>query len=110
MIIWSGAGFLVAVIAFAMLLLTELSVEAVYKNDTYYQANGWPKLVAFLISGLIVLLLGRHLNRKQGKVLIEKETGKEVTLKPKHSLFFINMEYWGYILFGLGIVFLFVKT
>jgi hypothetical protein len=110
MFIWSGAGFIVAVITFLMLLLTEISVEAVFNDESYYQAHGWPKLVAFFVSGWLVLLIGRYLNKREGRVLIEKETGKEVTLKPNHSLFFINVEYWGYILFGLGIIFLFVKT
>ena len=108
MIIWKGAGFLVAVIAFGMLLLTELSVEALFKDDKYYQTHGWPKLAAFVIAGWIVFFIGNYLNRKQGRVVIEKDTGREVVLKSEHSLFFINVEYWSYILFALGFVFLFV--
>jgi hypothetical protein len=110
MIIWKGAGFIVAVVAFLMLLLTELSVEALFNDDRYYQRHGWPKLLAFLVAGCFVLLIGKYLNKKESKVLIEKETGKEVVLKSEHSLFFINVEYWGYILFALGVIFLFVKT
>lgn len=52
--------------------------------------------------------MGAYLNRKQGKVMIEKETGREVILKPDHSFFFIRMEYWGPLLLALGVVFLFV--
>ena len=59
---------------------------------------------------MIVLLIGKHLDKKEGRVLIEKETGKEVVLKAEHSLFFIKLEYWGYILFVLGVIFFFVKT
>jgi hypothetical protein len=110
MIIWKGAGFIVVVVAFVMLLLTELAVEAFHKDDTYYQRHGWPKLAAFLVAGFIVLLIGKYLNKKEGKVYIEKDTGKEVVMKPQHSLFFVNVEYWSYILFALGLVFLFVKT
>jgi len=110
MIIWKGAGFIVAVVAFLMLLLTELSVEALFTDEKYYQTHGWPKLVGFFIAGCIVLLIGKYLNKKEGKVLIEKDTGKEIVLKAEHSLFFINVEYWSYILFVLGVVFLFVKT
>ena len=109
MIIWEGAGFIVAVVAFLMLLLTELSVEALFNDESYYQTHGWPKLAAFFIAGLIVLFIGRYLNRKEGKVMIEKDTGKEVVFKAEHSLFFINVEYWSYILFALGVVFFFVK-
>ena len=110
MIIWKGKGFLVAVVAFLMLLLTEFSVEALFKDGTYYQRHGWPKLVGFFIAGCIVLPIGKYLNRKEGKVLIEKDTGKEVVLKAKHSLYFIDVEYWSYILFALGVIFFFVRT
>jgi hypothetical protein len=110
MIIWQGAGFIVAVVTFLMLLLTEISLEALFKDETYYQAHGWPKLVAFFIAGCIVLPVSKYLNRKKGKVLIDKDTGKEVTLRASHSLFFINVEYWGYILFALGVIFFFVRT
>ena len=110
MIIWKGAGFIVAVVAFLMLLLTEFSVEKLFADEKYYQTHGWPKLVALFIAGCIVLLIGKYLNKKEGKVLIEKDTGKEVVLKAEHSLFFINVEYWSYILFVLGFVFLFVTT
>ena len=110
MIIWKGAGFIVAVVAFVMLLLTELAVEAAFTDERYYQTHGWPKLVAFFISGCIVLFIGKYLNKKEGKVLIEKDTGKEVVLKAEHSLFFISVGYWGYILFALGVIFLFIKS
>ena len=110
MIIWQGAGFIVAIVAFAMLVLTELSVESLFKDEKYYQAHGWPKLAALALAGVIVLLIGKYLNARGGKVLIEKETGREVLLKSRHSLFFINVEYWGYILMALGFIFLFVTT
>lgn len=110
MMIYSGAGFIVVVIAFVMLFLSELSVEYLFNDDSYYQAHGWPKLLAFFIAGCIVLLVGRYLDKPGAKVYIEKETGKEVVMKKSHSFFFINVKYWGYILFGLGVVFLFVTT
>jgi len=40
--------------------------------------------------------------------MAEKGTGREVLLKPSHSFFFIRMEYWGPMLFALGVIFLFV--
>ena len=110
MTISSGAGFIVAVIAFVMLFLTELSVEYLFNDDSYYQAHGWPKLLGFFIAGCIVLLVGRYLHETDAKVYIDKETGEEVIIRNRHSLFFINVKYWGYILFGLGVIFLFITT
>jgi hypothetical protein len=108
MVIWNGLGFLIAVITFPLLLSAEYITEWLAVNDSYYQDHGWPKLLAFFLAGAIIWPLGAYLNRKQGKVVIEKESGKELLIKPHHSFFFIPMEYWGLILFALGIIFLFV--
>ena len=108
MVIWSGLGFLVAAITFLLLLIAEYVTESAFRDESYYQAHGWPKLLAFFLAGAVISPLGAYLNRKQGKVMIEKETGKEVLIKPNHSFLFIRMEYWGPILFALGIIFLFV--
>jgi ATP/ADP translocase len=108
MIIWSGLGFLVAAITFLLLLIAEYVTESLFRDEAYYQAHGWPKLLAFFLAAMVIWPLGKYLNSKQGKIMIEKETGKEVLIKPKHSLFLIPMEYWGPILLALGIIFLFV--
>lgn len=107
MIIWSGLGFLVAVITFLLLLIAEYVTELLFRDESYYQTHGWPKLLAFFLAGVAIWPLGTYLNRKQRKVMIEKETGKEISMTG-HSFFFIKMEYWAPILFALGIIFLIV--
>lgn len=107
MIIWSRLGFLVAVITFLLLLIAEYVTEALFRDESYYQDHGWPKLLAFFLAGVVIWPLGTYLNRKPRKVMIEKETGKEVSMSD-HSFFFIRMEYWSPILFALGIIFLIV--
>jgi hypothetical protein len=109
MIIWNGRGFVVAVIAFACLLLSEFLSERHFHDSAYYQQHGWPKLVAFLIAGVIVWRLSVHWGKTPARTLIEKETGKEVIMHRDDSLFFIPLRYWGPILCGLGIVFFLVK-
>ena len=83
-------------------------MEAAFHDDRYYQAHGWPKLVAFAVAAVIVGIVGRWLNRRQGKVLIDPETGREVVVGRGNTFFFIPMEYWAPILLVLGIIFLFV--
>ena len=103
-LVWRGLGILVVVAAFASLVVTESVTEFMLGDDTYYQAHGWPRLVALFVAGAASWRLGTYLNKRPGRVLLDKGTGHEVLLKPDHSLFFIRMEYWGPILVLLGIV------
>jgi hypothetical protein len=109
MLIWSGRGWLVAVIAFACFLLSELVSEAALGDHSYYQTHGWPKLVAFLVAAGIIWVLGaaRVFSESERK-LVDKKTGEEVTLTPRHSLFFIPVRFWPFVLAALGVLFLFV--
>lgn len=109
MMIWSGLGFLVAVITFGCALGTEALVEAWFQDDHYYQSHGWPKFVAFVVAAVIVGVVGWTLKRRQGKVLIDPETGDEVIVGVDNTFFFIPMEYWAPILLVLAVVFLFVS-
>jgi hypothetical protein len=109
MIIWSGLGFLVFVIAFACSLVMAVFTNALF-GDGYYTSHSWPLAVAMAIAGALTWLLGKALNRRKGKVMIEKETGREVVLRPNHSLFFVKVHYWGPILIALGFASLFFRA
>jgi hypothetical protein len=109
MIIWSGLGFLVFVIAFACSFAMAVFTNALF-GDGYYTAHSWPLAVAMAIAGALTWLLGNALNRRKGKVMIEKETGREVVLQTNHSLFFVRVHYWGPILIALGFASLFFRA
>src|SRR5262245_24718472 len=109
MIIWSGLGFLVFVIAFTCSLAMALFTKVLF-GDGYYTTHSWPLAVALAVAGILTWLLGNKLNRRQGKVMIEKETGREILLRPNHSLYFVRMHYWGPILIALGFASLFFRA
>jgi hypothetical protein len=114
MIVWSGWGILVAVVAVVSFLVTGFVINAAMQNDQYYETHGWPKLVAFAfaVAALIVWPLGRAFNRpRPDRGLLDPRTGEPAVMTPGggHTLFFIPMEYWAPILLVLGVVFLFVK-
>jgi len=89
MIIWSGLGFLVAVIGFASLILTEFVSEKITGDDQFYQEHGWVILVGMLLAAGLTYGLHQLLLLQKGRVVIDKETGQEVVLRSSHSLFFI---------------------
>ncbi|MDB5353111.1 MAG: putative rane protein [Planctomycetota bacterium] len=106
-LVWSGLGFLVAVITFGCLITTEYLVEAAFHDDRYYQAHGWPKLVGFIVAAAFVWVVGRYVRGRQGKILIDPETGSEVVVGRDHTFFFIPVGYWPPILLILGMIFSF---
>jgi len=109
MIVWQGFGFLVAVVGIAILALTEYVVRIITKNEVYYQAHGWPKLLGLWLAAAAIFGIAKYFDSRPAKVVIEKDTGREVVLKQAHSLFFVPMKYWTYVFLSLGVVFLFVN-
>lgn len=103
MIIWSGRGFLVAVIAVGALLLTQLVVDSISGDENFYQKNSWPKTVAMLVAALLTFGLHKLLSQEKPKVLIDQETGQEFEIHGNHSLFYIHVKWWPFIFVILGI-------
>ena len=100
LVVWRGLGWLVPVIVFGALILSQLSVDAVY-GEGFYTANGWPKQAAFVVAALSVGLLGFVLNHVKRQILVDDETGEALGKAPSHSLFFIPIEYWSIIVLAL---------
>jgi hypothetical protein len=104
MIIWSGWGFLVAVIVFGASLTMEFATEAFFRDDRFYQTHAWPLALALALSGAIIWTLGKYLHARGARVVIDMSTGKELTMDARHTFFFIPMRYWGPLLLALSIV------
>jgi len=102
-IVWKGAGGLVIIIGILSCLVTNIITSAVFEEPNYFQAHFWPKLVALGTTGLSCWFLGRYLNSRPPRIVINKRTGEEVEEKPNHHLMFIKLEYWGVILLAIGV-------
>jgi hypothetical protein len=90
MIIWSGLGFLVAVIVFGFSLVFNLAFNA-WLVENYYEDHKWPFGVSLLLSAIACWFLGAYL-RGRGA-----QTGN-------HRFFFIPVHLWGPILAIGGVV------
>ena len=68
MIIWNGLGFLARGDRIHPVARPQnTSPSGCLRDDSYYQAHGWPKLLAFLIAAAMIWPLGIYLNRKRGE-------------------------------------------
>ena len=93
MLIWRGWGFLALIIPVVLGILSEQACE-MWLGDG---APGWSFQLGIGAGLLIVWFLGRHLNTKPDKILIDPETGEQVALRKDHSLFWIPMQYWAFV-------------
>jgi hypothetical protein len=104
MIVYSGLGWLVPI-----LFITPFIVIGVFWNKTTgfdvldRSAPSWPLHTLILLGALLTSGVGWWVNRKKLEVVTYEESGPVTTLKTRHTLYYIPMQYWGLI--GLAIYF-----
>ena len=104
MLIWWGWGILGALLALLALVATELVVDGLYGPGTYSAHAGRYAPLGLLPVALILWPLGRWLNRREPRRMLDLKTGETVLLRSDHSLFFVRMEYWAVILAGASLI------
>jgi membrane protein YqaA with SNARE-associated domain len=63
--------------------------------------------IGAILSGIAIWFIGNKFNSPaKSRTFIDKESGQEVIVKPDHSLFFIKMQYWAFIVSGFGVIML----
>ena len=103
-VIYRGVGALVVIVTLCSVVVTGVLVQVLFGDEHYWQTHRWPKLFAFLLAAHVVSRLAARQERLEKRVLIDKETGEEVVLLPKDSLFFIPLRYWPAILAVIGVL------
>lgn len=104
MVIWQGFGI---IIPFVVVLMTQglIFVADGLGGPGTYDGNPLWGATALGLSAILITTLGMYLRRRGARVVIDKETGQELVLRSRHSLFFVPMEYWGGLLIVGGIAF-----
>lgn len=95
MIVWSGKGYLSVLILFIVLFLCIAILPQTYATQCF--------VIALYIAGIFSYFFGLKCN-KTFHVINDNETGNERNLKNNHSLFWVNMEYWGLIFPALALI------
>jgi uncharacterized integral membrane protein len=105
--IWKGWGVLALIIPIFFIFIVQFVTNFIFGQD-FYQHSDWTLSLVLILSAVSAYFIGIKLNSKPPRVLIDKESGDEIEFKQTHSMFWIPLEYWGFIMFGLG-VFVFFK-
>lgn len=110
MIVWSGWGIVVALIAIAGLVIGVLAGDAL--GDSLGLAYGPAQAAGISIGGIFaaagVFLFARWRESGQPRSFIDEASGQRFEVRPSAgSLFFIPSRYWTWILLALTALFAF---
>jgi hypothetical protein len=91
------------------LVLTQLTVNAIYQDDQFYTRNAWPKALALGIPGCFFLFMG-YIQRNSKRVFmgVNFETGNEIfkEIDPPNRPAYALMAAWGTFLLAVAFIFL----
>ncbi|MCF6173480.1 MAG: hypothetical protein L3J44_06855 [Campylobacteraceae bacterium] len=102
MIVWKGWGILGIIIPLVLSLLVAMVTDSFYGKN-FYKNSQWAMPLVFVLSAIIVYLVGYKLNNKPGRIVIDPKNNERIELKTVHSMFWIPLQYWGAIIFAVGI-------
>jgi len=95
--IFSGAGPL-AVVVFLIIYVLGSALSPYFGMNE----SSLFSLLIFAVAGASVWFLGRYLNKEPIVAEELDESGRKIVYYPKHTLFFVRIEYWGPILFVIS--------
>jgi hypothetical protein len=108
-IIWHGHGYLVAVVVFGCSLAANFIFNTT-RGVGYYDHHKWPFALSLVLSAAICWFLGTYLRKRSDRVVIDKQTGKEIVInQSRHTLFFVPMHYWAPVLLAIALILLSIE-
>ena len=103
MVIWSGLGFLVAVITFGSCLMFNFLLDAQF-GEGYYSSHQWAIGAALIIGGIISSGIGFTLKGRSDRYVVDEATGERMVINnSNHSFYFIPMHWAGVVIVVIGI-------
>jgi hypothetical protein len=101
-VVWRGYGILVLVVAAVAVFIAAAIVDVAHLKPPFIAIV---YTVAEIVAGAGIWYFAKWREAKPGRVLIDKATGREFTVKPTAGhLFFIPTRYWAFIIPGLVLV------
>ena len=99
MIVWEGRGGITALIIVASIGSVMASVNAMGLH-----VPDWQTYVAMAAIGAVANAILVANTPTVGRVVIDKETGKELVLSTRHTLFWIPIKYWTFIIIAYAVI------
>ena len=95
MILYTGLGFLVFVFFIAPLVVIGAILFYGFGIDFLRSPSWWPLHSLMILGAILTFVVGLLLNRKMLEETTYEKSGPVRVLRPRHTLYYIRMEYWG---------------
>lgn len=105
MIFYTGAGYLVLFLFVAPIIVVGGLLYYVFGIDVLRANSWWPLHSLMIMGAILTFVIGSYMNRKMVKEVTYEKSGPVTTMKPRHTLYAIRMEYWGPITLALYLAF-----
>lgn len=98
MIIWSGYGIFVPILMVVVFLITNLLGEAAGAAGTITGPTG------LVLAAVACWFVGKRLNNPtKDRVLLDETSGESVVVRRRHTLFWIEVQWWAIPCLGLAV-------
>ena len=100
-----GKGIFALLFLFASILITASFSYFILQLDNDFSRSKWFLFATFNLAGFFCWTIGRIINSKSPKLLIDPKTSKAVQIieSKRNTFFFIPVRYWGIIYSVIGI-------
>jgi hypothetical protein len=103
-LVWQGLGAFALAIPLLLIVGVYLAVYVVFGADAAARFGTAGSGLALLASAAILWKMAQRLAARPTRVLIDKETGEEITLREQHTMFWIPLRYWAILDAILGVI------
>ena len=96
MIIWKGKGIVVIILFVIGYWITSFAANSIWSAG-YTASHDWVSAAGIALGSIFCWFAGVSLERRGTRVVIDKATGREITLRSSNSLFFIPVKWWALV-------------
>ena len=105
MIFYTGEGYLVFIFFVMPVIVVGGALYYGFGIDVLRANSWWPLHSLMIMGAILTFAIGSYMNRKMVKEVTYEKSGPVTTMKPRHTLYAIRMEYWGPITLALYFAF-----
>ena len=105
MIFYTGHGAFALAIFIAPFIVIAAILNYGFGIDVLATRSSWPLHSLMFLGAALTFVVGWYLNRRMVEDTVYEKSGPVTVLRPRHTLYWIRMEYWGLIFFAVYFAF-----